>query len=190
MRDDDQRAVVILQRLGQRLAHLDVEVVGRLVEDQQVGLLPHQQREREPRLFAAGKAADRRARHVAAKIEAAEEIAQLLLARARLDLARDATAATRRGATARPDAARSSRSSAPARSAARPRAARAFRRSLSAASTCRRRCGRAGRCARRRGSTIRDAGEDRRRRRRIAVAQRHAARGARAAAPRSASPRK
>ena len=86
VRDDDQRAVVILQRFGQRLAHLDVEVVGRLVEDQQVRLLPHEQREREARLFAAGKAADRRARHVAAKIEPAEKIAQLLLARTRLDL--------------------------------------------------------------------------------------------------------
>ena len=36
MRDDHQRAVEILQRLGQRLAHLEVEVVGRLVEQQQV----------------------------------------------------------------------------------------------------------------------------------------------------------
>ncbi len=85
MGDDDERAVVVLQRLGQRLAHLDVEVVGRLVEDQQVRPLPHQQRQREPRLLAAGKAPDRRAHHVAAEIEAAEEVAQLLLARRRLE---------------------------------------------------------------------------------------------------------
>ena len=85
VRDDDQRAVVVLQRLGQRLAHLDVEVVGRLVEQQQVGLLPHEQRQREPRLLAAGEAADRLRRHVAAKIEAAEEVAQLLLARRRVE---------------------------------------------------------------------------------------------------------
>ena len=39
VRDDDQRAVVVLQRFGQRLAHLDVEVVGRLVEQQQVRAL-------------------------------------------------------------------------------------------------------------------------------------------------------
>ena len=44
VRDDDQRAVEVLQRLGQRLAHLDVEVIGRLVEQQQVRPLPHEQR--------------------------------------------------------------------------------------------------------------------------------------------------
>ncbi len=59
VRDDDERAVVILQRLGERLAHLDVEVIGGLVQQQQVGLLPDEQREREPRFLAAGKAADR-----------------------------------------------------------------------------------------------------------------------------------
>jgi len=36
VRHDDQRAVVVLQRFGERFAHLDVEVVGRLVEDQDV----------------------------------------------------------------------------------------------------------------------------------------------------------
>ena len=89
-------------------------------------------------------------RHVAAKVEAAEEVAQLLLARVGfeprqmperrfvdaqlLDLVlrevADARAAARRGAC--------------------PRAAAAFRRAPSAASTCRRRSGRAARCGRRR----------------------------------------
>ena len=86
MRDDHQRAVVVLQRLGERLAHLDVEVVGRLVEQQQVRLLPDDQRKREPRLLAAGEVADRRGRHVAVEVEAAQEVAQLLLARVRLEL--------------------------------------------------------------------------------------------------------
>ncbi len=80
VRDDHQRPVVVLQRFGERLAHLDVEVVGRLVEQQEVRPLPHDQREREARLFAAREAAHRVRHHVAAEIEAAEEVAQLLLA--------------------------------------------------------------------------------------------------------------
>ena len=85
VRDDDQRAVVVLQRLGQRFAHLDVEVVGRLVEQQKVRALANDQREREARLLAARQALDRRRRHVAAEVEAAEEVAQILLARRGLD---------------------------------------------------------------------------------------------------------
>ncbi len=81
VRDDDQRAVEFEQRFGQRLAHLDVEVVGRLVEQQEVRPLVHDQRQREPRLFAAGEWRDRRVGPLAAKVEATEEVAQLLLAR-------------------------------------------------------------------------------------------------------------
>ena len=80
VRDDDECAVVILQRFGERLAHLDVEVIGGLVQQQQVGLLPDEQREREPRFLAAGEAADRMADHVAAEIETSEKVAELLLA--------------------------------------------------------------------------------------------------------------
>src|SRR5450432_4029292 len=80
VRDHDERALEIGERLGERLAHLDVEVVRRLVEQQEVGPLPDDQREREARLLAA-----REARHllrdlVAAKVEAAEKIAECLLA--------------------------------------------------------------------------------------------------------------
>ena len=59
MRDQHHRAVELLQRFGQRLAHVEVEVVGRLVEQQQVGALQHDQREHEARLLAAGKRAHR-----------------------------------------------------------------------------------------------------------------------------------
>jgi hypothetical protein len=85
VRDDDERAVEILQRLGERLAHLDVEVVGRLVEDQELRPATHDQREHQARFLAAGEARDRRLDHVAAEVEAAEEVAQLLLARARIE---------------------------------------------------------------------------------------------------------
>ena len=93
----------------ERLARLEVEVVGRLVEQQQVRPLPDDQREREPRLLAAGEMLDRAGRHVAGEIEAAEEVAQLLLAHPRPRCASGARAATRRRAASRPGAARSSR---------------------------------------------------------------------------------
>ncbi|MCY1302179.1 hypothetical protein D9M70_518250 [compost metagenome] len=53
------RAFELRQRHGQRLAGIEVEVVGRFVEQQQVGLLPDDQRQRQPRLFAAGERLDR-----------------------------------------------------------------------------------------------------------------------------------
>ena len=80
VRDEDEGARVIGERFGERLAHLDVEVVRGLVEEQQVGLAPDDECQREPRLLAAGEGADRAHRMVAADIEAAEEIAQPLLA--------------------------------------------------------------------------------------------------------------
>jgi hypothetical protein len=85
VRDDHERALVVLQRLGQRFAHFDVEVVGGLVEQQQIGLLPHEKRQRQPRFLAAGKATHRMRDHVAAEVESAEKVAQLLLARRGID---------------------------------------------------------------------------------------------------------
>jgi hypothetical protein len=97
VRDDDERAVVILKRFGECLAHFDVEVIGGLVQQQQVGLLPDQQRERESRFLAARKPADGMRDHVAPEIESAEEVAELLFARRGIDLREDAKAAIRRG---------------------------------------------------------------------------------------------
>ena len=54
---------------------------------EQVGPLADDQRQRKARLLAAGEVADRGRGHVAAKIEAAQEVAQLLLARVGLELA-------------------------------------------------------------------------------------------------------
>ena len=85
MRDHDERSAVVLQRFGERLAHLDVEVIGRLVEEQEVRARAHDQREREARLLAAREAPDGGLRHRAAEVEAAQVVAQLLLARRRID---------------------------------------------------------------------------------------------------------
>ena len=52
MGDNQQRALELRQRLGQRLPSLKVEVVGRLVQQQQVGTLPDNERQRQPRLLA------------------------------------------------------------------------------------------------------------------------------------------
>src|SRR5690606_34689420 len=79
-------AVEVLQRQRERVAHLQVEVVGRLVEQQQVGSLPDQDGQRKARLLATGERTAGRGRRrgrttgpVTAKIEAAEVVAQLLL---------------------------------------------------------------------------------------------------------------
>ena len=51
--DQDHRALVVVERAHQRLARIDVEVVGRLVEDQQVRPVEGRQREQQARLLAA-----------------------------------------------------------------------------------------------------------------------------------------
>ncbi|MNL31225.1 hypothetical protein D3C87_1530010 [compost metagenome] len=53
VRHQDQRAFELRQRHGQRLAGVEVQVVGRLVQQQQVGLLPDDQRQRQAGLLAA-----------------------------------------------------------------------------------------------------------------------------------------
>jgi hypothetical protein len=70
--DEDDGAVIAVERLDQRLAGIDVEVVGRLVEDQQVRRIAGDQRQRQPGALAAGQLADQRRRLVARKTEAAE----------------------------------------------------------------------------------------------------------------------
>jgi hypothetical protein len=86
VRDEDHAALVILHGEGQGLAHFEVEVVGRLVEQQQVGLGADQQGQRQARLFAAGEGLDGARRHVAA-VEAAEVVAQFLFRRQRFEAA-------------------------------------------------------------------------------------------------------
>jgi glycine dehydrogenase subunit 2 len=54
--DQDDRARIGVERLDQRLARIDVEVVGRLVEDQQMRRIAGDQRQRQPRPLARPKA--------------------------------------------------------------------------------------------------------------------------------------
>ena len=58
MRDQDQRAGKLEQSLLEHLEGGDVEIVGRLVEQQQVGLLEHQPGDVHAGALAAGEAAD------------------------------------------------------------------------------------------------------------------------------------
>lgn len=55
VRDHNQRALKLNQRFGQRLTHVEVEVVGRFIEQQQVRALPDDQRQHQTRFFAAGE---------------------------------------------------------------------------------------------------------------------------------------
>jgi hypothetical protein len=70
--DQDHRALIFVERLDQRLARIDVQVVGRLVEDQHVRRVARDQRQREPRALAARELADLGRRLRARKAEAAE----------------------------------------------------------------------------------------------------------------------
>ncbi len=79
VRDEDDRAGKILERLLQLLAGVEVEMIGRLVEEEQVVPLLHHDRERQPPLLAAREARDRREHLVAAKREAGEVRAHRLL---------------------------------------------------------------------------------------------------------------
>ncbi len=60
MGDDDERGTAGEQVLGQPPHALDVEVVGRLVEHEQVELLHQGRGERDPLPLAAGEPLDRR----------------------------------------------------------------------------------------------------------------------------------
>ena len=66
------------QRVLERLAALDVEVVRRLVEDQHVRARVHEDRERQPLALAAGEADDRLLGVLAGEQEAAEQRARLV----------------------------------------------------------------------------------------------------------------
>ncbi len=61
MADQDHRAGIGGDDFLQQVERLDVEIVGRLVEDQQVGRPGEDAREHQPRPLAARQVADRRA---------------------------------------------------------------------------------------------------------------------------------
>ena len=75
MRHQHDGAFVGLQRFGQGLARIQIEVVGRLIQQQQIGLAPGDQCQRQTRLLATGKALAAGRGHVAGKAKAAQEIA-------------------------------------------------------------------------------------------------------------------
>ena len=79
VRHHDQAAFEALQGHGQGLAHFDIQMIGRLVEQQQIGPPRHQQCQRQPGLLAAGKTADRFERAVTLKAEASQVVAYFLL---------------------------------------------------------------------------------------------------------------
>ena len=59
MADQQQRAGIIGQHLLEQVQCLDVEIVGRLVEDQQVAGLCQDLRQQQPVALAAGQGLDR-----------------------------------------------------------------------------------------------------------------------------------
>lgn len=68
-----------LQRHGQGVAHLQIQVVGRFIQQQEVWLLPGDEGQHQPRLFTAGEGGHLVQRLVTVEAEAAEVVAQLLL---------------------------------------------------------------------------------------------------------------
>ncbi len=76
MRDEDHGAFEILQRVDQHLLGRQVEVVGRLVEHQEVRRVVEHPRHGEPRLLAAGERADLLVHVVAGELKRAGEVTQ------------------------------------------------------------------------------------------------------------------
>ena len=60
VRHQDHRARIVVDRLDQRRAAVDVEMIGRLVEHHEMRPAEGRKPEQQPRLFAAGKLAGRR----------------------------------------------------------------------------------------------------------------------------------
>ena len=81
--DQQHGAVKVVQRHGQGFARGQIEVVGGLVQQQQVGALPDDHGQHQPGFFAAAHAAHALRDHVAAEVKAAQPVAQILLAAGR-----------------------------------------------------------------------------------------------------------
>ncbi len=83
VRDEQHGALKLGERAYERVAGVHVEVVGRLVEDQELRRVASGEREQEPGTLATGKAGDRRLRPVRVEAEAGELAAHLRGRRAR-----------------------------------------------------------------------------------------------------------
>ncbi len=80
MRHHQHRAAKFLQGHGQRQTHFEVQVVGRFVEQQQVGFFPGNQCQRQAGFFATREIQHRLVQTRATEVETTEEVAQGLLA--------------------------------------------------------------------------------------------------------------
>ena len=85
MADEDDRALEPVDRLDQRLAAVDVEMVGGFVQHQDVRRLAAHQRQQKPGLLAAGQVGNAGFRLALLEAEAAQMGAHLLLRRQRHD---------------------------------------------------------------------------------------------------------
>ncbi len=85
MADQEDRAGIVLQPLLEQLEGVDVEVVGRLVEDQHVGRQREQPRQQQAVALAARERAHRRVRALGGKQEVAEVAHHMLAAAGGLD---------------------------------------------------------------------------------------------------------
>ena len=72
-------AFKVLQRHGQGLAHFQIQVVGRLVKQEEVRFLPGNHGKRHPGLFTARERADGTQGLIAMEIETAEKVPDTLL---------------------------------------------------------------------------------------------------------------
>ena len=153
VRDEEHGSRERLERGLERLARLDVEVVRRLVEDEEVRARRDEQREREPPALTARERGDRAlVRLPAREEEPAEERLRLRARQPGRRGGRVEHRSARRAARAR--AARSSRARRRGRAGSSRRRADARRGSPRAASSCPSRSGRRARPSRRARSTI------------------------------------
>ena len=86
MRDDDQRSGVVLQGNRERVNHIQIEVVGGLIHQQQIRLTAHDPCQREARFFTTRKNRYLLIDALAPEIKAAKVVANLLSAGFRVEL--------------------------------------------------------------------------------------------------------
>ena len=86
MRDEDDGAGIVRQSFAERGDGFEIEMVGRLVEDQHVRFHQHQFAKEQTHGFAAAQSLGRLHALVAAEEHAPEQAADLLVARAGIDV--------------------------------------------------------------------------------------------------------
>ena len=93
MGDQQQGAAIIHQGHAQCMAHVEIQVIGRFIQQQQVRFLQDEHGQYQARFFATGKRRGRLLDPVTTKAELAQVVAQFLAYRSqRLVLARDSVA--------------------------------------------------------------------------------------------------